>query len=81
MRSFFLLIVSWLKKLFGITTGQTDSDNPVTDPTGTDDPVTPKPDDPGFERPGPNPGEVVCYYGCPNSKKAQKLQLGKQIYR
>ena len=24
-----------------------------------------------------NPGEVVCYYGCPNSNKAKKLQLNK----
>lgn len=23
------------------------------------------------------PGEVVCYYGCPNSNKAKKLQLNK----
>ena len=30
---------------------------------------------------GPGPGEVVCYYGCPNSKKAQKLQLNKTAYR
>lgn len=28
-----------------------------------------------------DPGEVVCYYGCPNSKKAQKLQLGKRPVR
>ena len=28
-----------------------------------------------------NPGEVVCYYGCPNSKKAKKLQLNKTAYR
>ncbi len=27
---------------------------------------------------GPGPGEVVCYYGCPNSKKARKLQLDKK---
>ncbi len=25
-----------------------------------------------------NPDEVVCYYGCPNSNKAKKLQLGKR---
>ena len=24
------------------------------------------------------PGEVICYYGCPNSNKAKKLQLGKK---
>ena len=28
-----------------------------------------------------DPGEVVCYYGCPNSNKAKKLQLGKTTYR
>ncbi len=28
-----------------------------------------------------DPGEVVCYYGCPNSKKAKKLQLSKTLYR
>ena len=27
------------------------------------------------------PPEVVCYYGCPNSNKAKKLQLNKKIYR
>ncbi len=39
---------------------------------GTDDPVI---------GPEPGPGEIVCYYGCPNSKKAQKLQLSKTTYR
>ncbi|MBQ7689036.1 MAG: hypothetical protein IJT27_07455 [Clostridia bacterium] len=24
---------------------------------------------------------VVCYYGCPNSNKAKKLQLSKKLYR
>ena len=28
-----------------------------------------------------DPSEVVCYYGCPNSKKAQKLQLNKTRYK
>lgn len=28
-----------------------------------------------------DPGEVVCYYGCPNSKKAQKLQLEKRAVK
>ena len=80
MRSF-LLIFSWLKKLFHISTGQTEPELPVPGPTGNPDPILPEPDDPGFERPGEGPGEVVCYYGCPNSKKAQKLQLSKQLYR
>ncbi len=37
------------------------------------DPETPVIDDPSFD-----PGEVVCYYGCPNSNKAKKLQLNKK---
>ncbi|MBQ7689038.1 MAG: hypothetical protein IJT27_07465 [Clostridia bacterium] len=28
-----------------------------------------------------DPGEIVDYYGCPNSNKAKKLQLSKNIYR
>ncbi len=35
------------------------------------EPVTEIPDPDG-------PGEVICYYGCPNSNKAKKLQLGKK---
>ena len=27
------------------------------------------------------PVEIVDYYGCPNSNKAKKLQLSKQLYR
>lgn len=26
------------------------------------------------------PGDVVCYYGCPNSDKAKKLQTEKKIW-
>ena len=26
-------------------------------------------------------GEVVCYYGCPNSRKARRLQLNKRLYK
>lgn len=25
-----------------------------------------------------DPGRYICYYGCPASKKAEKLQLGKK---
>ena len=40
------------------------------------------PDAPGTEEPSRvDPGEVVCYYGCPNSNKARKLQLDKKAYR
>lgn len=28
-----------------------------------------------------DPGEYVCYYGCPNSKKADKLQLNRKAVR
>lgn len=38
-------------------------------------------DGPSIDDPGLDPGEVVCYYGCPNSKKAKKLQLNKTAYR
>ena len=75
MRSILALILSWLKKLLRIGTLQPKPEDPVPGNTDPDDPVI---DDPGFDRPDPKPGEVVCYYGCPNSKKAQKLQLGKQ---
>ncbi|MCR5041056.1 MAG: hypothetical protein K6C36_03010 [Clostridia bacterium] len=27
------------------------------------------------------PFDAVCYYGCPNSNKAKKLQLGKKALR
>ncbi len=29
-------------------------------------------------RPEEETGEIVCYYGCPNSNKAKKLQLNKK---
>ena len=35
-----------------------------------------KPDTP--IRPEEETGEIVCYYGCPNSNKAKKLQLNKK---
>ncbi len=28
-----------------------------------------------------DPGRYICYYGCPNSKKAAKLQLGRKAVR
>ena len=37
--------------------------------------------DPVVEPDPVGPGDVVCYYGCPNSKKAKKLQLSKKLYR
>ena len=30
---------------------------------------------------GGDPGEYMDYYGCPNSKKAAKLQMSKKSYR
>ena len=32
------------------------------------------------ERPDDD-GAFVCYYGCPNSNRTQKLQLSKKLYR
>lgn len=26
------------------------------------------------------PDDIVCYYGCPNSDKAKKLQTGKKLW-
>lgn len=37
-----------------------------------------KPDAPTPVRPEVETGEIVCYYGCPNSNKAKKLQLNKK---
>ena len=79
MRSIIALILSWLKKIFRIGTEQPSTTEPVTGDPGTTKPDLQQPDEP-FERPGPDPG-IVCYYGCPNSKKALKLQLGKKLYR
>ena len=62
MQAFFELIVSFLKKLIAFLKGQAVVDRP--------------PDDPG--EPEIETGEVICYYGCPNSKKAKKLQLNKR---
>lgn len=28
-----------------------------------------------------DPREYICYYGCPNSKKADRLQLSRKSYR
>ena len=35
--------------------------------------------DPGTDR--PDPDEMVCYYGCPNSNKARSLQLERKPYK
>ena len=35
-------------------------------------------EDPVIDRP---PDDIVCYYGCPNSDKAKKLQTGRKAYR
>ena len=80
MRSIIALFRSWFKKLIALLTGKDITDDPtpvdpVNDDPATDDPTTDLPD-----RPIPDPG-IVCYYGCPNSKRAQKLQLSKQLYR
>ena len=72
MRSFFTLILSWAKKIFNYIIGKLN-------------PSEPDPEDPIQLNPIPtdidDPSEIVCYYGCPNSNKAKKLQLGKTLYR
>lgn len=69
MLSFFNMLWSWLKDWVRSLFSKDDPEEP--DPA-----VIPAP-----EKPEPFPGEVVCYYGCPNSKKAEKLQLQKKLYR
>lgn len=76
MFNIFSIIWSWVKQLYTAVIeklgfGEAEPGDP-SDP-GTVDPFP--------ERPEPGPGEVVCYYGCPNSKKAQKLQLQKKLYK
>ncbi|MBQ5969036.1 MAG: hypothetical protein IKN72_12415 [Clostridia bacterium] len=38
-------------------------------------------DDPDFDRPINGDDVFVDYYGCPNSNRTQKLQLGRNRYR
>ncbi len=73
MPSVFALIRSWFRQFYAL----------VLEKLGVSvaDPESPDPVDPIIDRPEPGPGEVVCYYGCPNSKNAQKLQLHKKLYR
>ncbi|MBQ6165459.1 MAG: hypothetical protein IJK23_13390 [Clostridia bacterium] len=66
MLEFIKKIIALIKKLIALIIG----DN------GTIEKLT---EDPGHDL--PDPGEVICYYGCPNSKKAQKLQLGRKLYK
>ena len=71
MLSVFTLVWSWLKQIYTTVLAKLG--------LGETQPEDPTPVDPGFDTPI-GPGEVVCYYGCPNSKKAQKLQLQKKLY-
>lgn len=71
MRSFFNLFLSQLKKLFRL----------ISEKLGLGTPKIDDPDDGQPIEPGVDPGEYVCYYGCPNSNKAQKLQLGRNLYK
>ena len=76
MFNIFSIIWSWVKQIYTAVIeklgfGET-SDNPVPVDPDTEIPFPGYPDD---------PGGMVCYYGCPNSKKAQKLQLQKKLYR
>ena len=70
MRSVFALILSWLKKIVAAITGKPAVEEPDDGPAQFE-----------LSEPVPGPGEVICYYGCPNSNKAKKLQLNKKIYR
>ena len=77
MRAFFALILSWVKKLLHIRF----VDDPAKDdPTpGNTEPIDDPSADPGPAFPDrPDPNEYVCYYGCPNSKRAQRLQLSRK---
>ncbi len=68
--SFFSMIWSWLRGLY---------ESIIRKITGQEiEPADPQL--PDIDRPG-TPGEIVCYYGCPNSKNAQKLQLSKKLYK
>ena len=69
MQSILALIKSFLKRLAALFTRKNNADTP------SDNNLPP------IERPEPGPGEVVCYYGCPNSNKAKKLQLKQTSYR
>ena len=60
MRSLFVIIMSWVRRVISYFSRK-------------NDPETPELEDPAID-----PGEVVCYYGCPNSNKAKKLQLNKK---
>ena len=78
MRSILALIKSWLRRIIARFTRETAADN--TDAAENNKPNDDN-NDPWNDRPGPGPGEIVCYYGCPNSNKAKKLQLKKTAYR
>lgn len=56
MRSFILLLRSWIARIVAFFRGE-------------DAPVERDPDN-----------DIVCYYGCPNSDKARRLQLEKKLY-
>ena len=71
MRSIFALFLSWMKKLFAKLTGKDITDAPTPGNPGNDQP----------DKPEPDPGNYVCYYGCPNSKRAEKLQLSRKLYK
>ncbi|MBQ6021278.1 MAG: hypothetical protein IJL26_13985 [Clostridia bacterium] len=66
MLEFIEKIIALIKRLIALITGEKASLE--TDPDVTAHEL-------------PDPETVVCYYGCPNSKKAEKLQLGKKLYR
>ena len=66
-RSLFKRVIRFFKGL--VSSGEIDT----TEPVNGDSPD--EPDLPG------GPGGFVCYYGCPNSKKAKALQLRKKALK
>ncbi len=75
MQSILALIRSFLKRIAALFARKAAPENNVSPDTDNND------DTPPVLRPDPGPGEVVCYYGCPNSNKAKKLQLKQTAYK
>ena len=69
MSSLFALIKSFFKRIIAFFKRSDTTDEPVRpdEPYRPDEPVDPK--------------DIVCYYGCPNSKKARRLQLERKPIR
>lgn len=66
MLEFLQKIVALIKRLIALITRSTEPSDPEIE-----DPIIRIPD----------PETVVCYYGCPNSSRTQKLRLAKRLYK